>query len=61
MCIRDRNHECLVVQLERIECLRFRLDEKDLLPLGVLVDDLCYVDVTSKPCGFDRFHEVNGD
>ena len=38
-----RNHKCLVVQLEGIESLRFRLDEKDLLPLGVLVDELCYV------------------
>ena len=38
-----RNHKCLVVQPESIECLRFRLDEKDLLPLGVLVDELCYL------------------
>ena len=45
MCIRDR----------------FRLDEKDLLPLGVLVDELCYVAVTSKRCGFDGYHEVDGE
>ena len=56
-----RDHKCLVVQLESIECLRFRLDEKDLLPLGVLVDELCYVAVTSKRCGFDGSHEVDGD
>ena len=31
-----RNHKCFVVQLESIECLRFRLDEKDLLPLAVI-------------------------
>ena len=56
-----RNHNCLVVQLESIECLRFRFDEKDLLPLGVLVDELCYVAVTSKRCGLDGLHEVDGD
>ena len=53
--------EYLVVPLESIECLRFRLDEKDLLPLGVLVDELCYVAVTSKRCGFDGYHEVDGE
>ena len=56
-----RNHKCLVVQLESIEFLRFRLDEKDLLPLGVLVDERCYVEVTSKRCGFDGSHEVDCD
>ena len=56
-----RNHKCLVVQLESIECLRFRLDEKDLLALGVLVDELCYAAVTSERCGFDGSHEVDGD
>ena len=55
-----RNHKCLAVQLESIECLWFRLDEKDL-PLGVLVDELCYVAVASKRCGFDGSHEVDGD
>ena len=55
------NHKCLVVQLESIECLRFRLDEKDHLPLGMLVDELCYVAVTSKRCGFDGSHEVDDD
>ena len=55
-----RNHKCLVVQLESIKCLRFRLDEKDLLPLGVLVDELCYA-VASMPCGFDGSYEVDGD
>ena len=56
-----RNHKCYVAQLESIEGLRFRLDEKDLLPLGVLVDELCYVAVTSKRCGLDGLHEVDGD
>ena len=56
-----RNHKCLVVPLESIECLRFRLDDKNLLPLGVLVDELCYVAVTSTRCGFDGSHEVDGD
>ena len=56
------NHKCHVVQLESIECLRrFRLDERDLLLLGVLVDELCYVAVTSKRCGNDGSHEVDGD
>ena len=52
------NHKCLVAQLESIECLWFRLDEKDLLSLGVLGDERCYVAVTSKRCGFDGSHEV---
>ena len=56
-----RNHKCLVAHLESIECLRFRLDEKNLLALGVLVDKLCYIAVTSKRCGFDGSHEINGD
>ena len=56
-----RNHKCLVAQLESIECLWFRLDEKDLLSLGVLGDERCYVAVTSKRCGFDGSHEVDGD
>ena len=56
-----RNHKCLVVQLESIDCLRFRLDGKDLLPLGVLVDELCYVAVTSKRCRYDGSHEIDGD
>ena len=56
-----RNHKCLVVQLESNECLRVRLDEKDLLPLGLLVDELCYVAVTSKRRGFDGYHKVDGD
>ena len=56
-----RNNKCLAVQLESMQFLRFRLDEKDLLPLGVLVDELCYVAVTSKRCGLDGLHEVDGD
>ena len=56
-----RKHKCYVVQLESTECLRFGLDEKDLLPLRVLVDELCYVDVTSKRCGFDGSHDVDSD
>ena len=56
-----RTRKCLVGELEGIECLRFRLDEKGLLPLGVLVDELCYVAATSKRCGFDGSHEVDGD
>ena len=56
-----RNHKCLVGQLETIERLRFRLVDKDLLPLGVLVDELCYVAVTSKRRGFDGYHKVDGD
>ena len=56
-----RNHKCLVVQLESIECLRFRLDEEDLLSVGVLVGEHCYVAVTSKRCAFDVSHEFDGD
>ena len=34
-----RNHKRLVVELEKIECLRYNLDEEDLLSLGVLVHE----------------------
>ena len=56
-----RNHKRLVVQLESIKCLRFRLDEKCVLSLGVLVDEIWYVAVTSNRWGFDGSHEVRGD
>ena len=35
--------------------------KKDVLPLGVLVGELCYVAVTFKRSGFDGSHEVDGD
>ena len=54
-------HKRLVVQLESIECLLVRHDQKDLLSLDVLVDEFCYVAVTSERCWFDMSHEVDGD
>ena len=57
-----RNHACVVSTAREHGVLAFlNLDEKELLPLGVLVDELYYVAATSKRSGFDGSREVDGD
>ena len=56
-----RNHKTLVEQLEKIDGLRLLLDEKDLLPLCVLVNELCRVGVTTQRLRGYGAHGVNGD
>ena len=56
-----RNHKTLGEQVERIDGLRFLLDEKDLLPLCVLVNNLCDEAVTTRRLRGYGAHGVNGD
>ena len=56
-----RNHKTVVEQLERVDSLRFILDEKDLLSLCVSINELCDVVVTTQGWRGYGAHDVNSD